>query len=207
MQVTVISDIQLKNELCFSRTEEDSKNTWIEDPAALTRTDICIDLKFINDGSRVKTLQEFTNTLIIVNDVAGSLKDLPGNFARINGWPTLLKKEIIECCCHDIHRSIIENIFSSFGKKTEFVPDISGLVTARVISMIINEAYYTLEENVSTKEDIDLAMKLGTNYPYGPFEWSQLIGLKKITALLETLSKENKRYTPSALLKKESSLS
>jgi 3-hydroxyacyl-CoA dehydrogenase len=47
--------------------------------------------------------------------------------------------------------------------------------------MIINEAYFALEDNVSTKAETDIAMKLGTNYPYGPFEWGQLIGLKKST--------------------------
>jgi 3-hydroxybutyryl-CoA dehydrogenase len=46
-------------------------------------------------------------------------------------------------------------------------------------------------------------MKRGTNYPYGPFEWSRLIGLKNIYELLVTLSGENKRYTPAPLLEKE----
>ena len=69
--------------------------------------------------------------------------------------------------------------------------------------MIINEAYFTLEEKVSTKEEIDTAMKLGTNYPYGPFEWGQKIGLKKVNELLTTLAETNSRYTPAALLQKE----
>ena len=49
-------------------------------------------------------------------------------------------------------------------------PDIPGFISARVVSMIINEAYFALEEEVSSKEEIDTAMKLGTNYPYGPFD-------------------------------------
>ena len=71
--------------------------------------------------------------------------------------------------------------------------------------MIINEAYFTLEENVSTKEEIDIAMKLGTNYPYGPFEWSKKIGLKNIADLLKELFITEKRYQPAALLLKEAS--
>jgi 3-hydroxybutyryl-CoA dehydrogenase len=43
-------------------------------------------------------------------------------------------------------------------------------------------------------------MKLGTNYPLGPFEWSRLIGLEKIAALLVRLSAENTRYTPASSL-------
>jgi 3-hydroxybutyryl-CoA dehydrogenase len=68
--------------------------------------------------------------------------------------------------------------------------------------MIINEAYYALEENISTKDQIDVAMKLGTNYPYGPFEWSERIGVEKIYLLLKNLSANNKRYTIAAALKK-----
>ena len=76
-----------------------------------------------------------------------------------------------------------------------------GFIAARIIAMIINEAYYALEENVSTKEQIDIAMKLGTNYPYGPFEWSEKIGIEKIYLLLEKLSVQNKRYTIAGSLK------
>jgi 3-hydroxybutyryl-CoA dehydrogenase len=41
---------------------------------------------------------------------------------------------------------------------------------------------------------MDIAMKFGTNYPYGPFEWANLIGLSKIAKLLEILSLKNDRY-------------
>ncbi len=69
--------------------------------------------------------------------------------------------------------------------------------------MIINEAYFTLDEEVSSKEEIDTAMKLGTNYPYGPFAWGETIGLKHVSVLLSTLAKTNARYTASSLLQKE----
>ena len=84
-----------------------------------------------------------------------------------------------------------------------FVPDIPGMVTARILAMIINEAYFTLQENVSTKEEIDIAMKLGTSYPYGPFEWSEKIGLKNIHNLLIELSKTDKIYKPSEAMERE----
>ena len=70
------------------------------------------------------------------------------------------------------------------------------MITPRVIAMIINEAYFTLQAGVSTKEEIDTAMKLGTNYPYGPFEWADKIGLNRIKTLLQTLSKTDTRYLP-----------
>ena len=61
--------------------------------------------------------------------------------------------------------------------------------------------FFALEEKVSTEEEIDVAMKTGTNYPYGPFEWSKKIGLRDIYSLLTALSKEQNRYQPSVLLK------
>ena len=97
----------------------------------------------------------------------------------------------------------VRDVFSSLGWKYRIVPDVPGMVTARVISMIINEAYFTLQAGVSTKDEIDTAMKLGTNYPYGPFEWSRKIGLKNIYALLLALSKIDARYQPCELLQKE----
>jgi 3-hydroxybutyryl-CoA dehydrogenase len=72
-----------------------------------------------------------------------------------------------------------------------------------VLAMIINEAWFTLGENVSTKQEIDTAMKLGTNYPYGPFEWCNKIGIKNIYSLLKKLSENNARYKPAPLLEKE----
>jgi 3-hydroxybutyryl-CoA dehydrogenase len=129
---------------------------------------------------------------------------LPVNFIRINGWPTFLKRKVVESSCNsDDLEASAEKIFSLFNRIAEWVPDVPGFITARVISMIINEAYFTLDEKVSGKNEIDIAMKLGTNYPYGPFEWSEKIGLKKVYELLTMLSKTNSRYEPADLLKKE----
>jgi 3-hydroxybutyryl-CoA dehydrogenase len=89
------------------------------------------------------------------------------------------------------------------GRKTEWVPDVAGFITPRVVATVINEAFLALEENVSVETEIDTAMKLGTNYPYGPFEWGQKIGLQNIHSLLDALSKEQIRYKPSKLLKEK----
>ena len=69
--------------------------------------------------------------------------------------------------------------------------------------MIINEAWFAYADGVSTQQDIDLAMKLGTNYPYGPFEWGNKIGLNNIINLLLSMSEENSRYAPAPLLIKQ----
>ena len=62
-----------------------------------------------------------------------------------------------------------------------------GFTFPRVLSLIVNEAYYALEENVASKENIDQAMLYGVNYPQGPFAWGERIGLEKICMLLDEL--------------------
>jgi 3-hydroxybutyryl-CoA dehydrogenase len=57
----------------------------------------------------------------------------------------------------------------------------------RVISCIVNEAFLALSEGVATAEDIDRAMKLGANYPKGPFEWVEEIGAHSIVETLDSL--------------------
>ncbi len=79
-------------------------------------------------------------------------------------------------------------MLAHFGRRVEWLPDEPGFVTPRVISMIINEAYFAFAEGVSTPEEIDTAMKLGTNYPYGPIEWGNRIGLQNVVRLLKKLA-------------------
>ena len=85
------------------------------------------------------------------------------------------------------------------------VGDRVGMVTPRVICMIINEAFYTLQEGTASREDIDSGMKLGTGYPFGPFEWSERIGIRHVYELLEAMWEDTheERYKICPLLKKE----
>jgi 3-hydroxybutyryl-CoA dehydrogenase len=108
---------------------------------------------------------------------------------------------LLEACCRsEERRTAAEAVFAFLGKKAHWLPDDPGFITARVVSMIINEAYLALAEGVSAKEEIDTAMKLGTAYPYGPFEWAEKIGQHNVVALLQKLAQSQPRYTPAALL-------
>lgn len=203
MKVVVIATNELKEELSVQGIHPDTDITWLNEPSAESGADCIIDLLFDNDPARTDQLNKTGASTIIVNDVAAA-GNISEHFVRINAWPGFLKRHITEAACdNEKAKANAENIFKSFGKTVEWVADKPGFITARVISMIINEAYLALEEEVSSKEEIDTAMKLGTNYPYGPFEWAQKIGLKNVYSLLEKLSRSNARYQPSALLKKE----
>ncbi len=140
---------------------------------------------------------------VFINSVIETLeeKELPKNVSRINGWPGFLQRSTWEIATND--KGIAGQVFKGLGWNIAFVRDEPGLVAARVISMIINEAFFALEEGVSTIDEIDLAMKLGTNYPYGPFEWLDKIGVENIYSLLKRLSLKDKRYSVSRLLEEK----
>ncbi|MBT5750931.1 MAG: 3-hydroxybutyryl-CoA dehydrogenase [Flavobacteriales bacterium] len=74
----------------------------------------------------------------------------------------------------------------------------------RVLVMLINEAVDALFLNIATKEDIDLAMTKGVNYPKGLLAWADEIGVSNVLKQLENLQAEyaEERYRPSPLLKR-----
>lgn len=143
----------------------------------------------------------FENKPVIINEVVHTLQELnlAENFHRMNGWPGFLQRQIWEVASNSPNS--IKDLLASFDRKIYFVKDEPGFVSARVVSMIVNEAFFALDENISTKTEIDLAMKTGTNYPFVPFEWAEKIGIENILKLLERLSETEERYLPARALK------
>jgi 3-hydroxybutyryl-CoA dehydrogenase len=211
MRICVLADDLLKSEFLQKGIPDDVEVIWADTFKALysiSDIDVYFDLLFKMDKERIDRLCKLKEKTIFINAVNDALADSNGSFIRINAWPTMLKRSITELAIHEqSQESAISAIFKKLQWNHQLVPDIPGMITPRVIAMIINEAYYTLEQKVSTKDEIDVAMKLGTNYPMGPFEWSEKIGLKRIYSLLNTLSYTEKRYLPSTLLKQEAELS
>ncbi len=203
MKIVVITNDDLKQELLAQGMADSVQVEWQEEPNLVKGADAYIDLLFDNSAERAEQLIKLQPAVIIITAVNNSASELPTGFVRINGWNSFLKRPLVEAAITTSNKETTEKIFACFNKTVEWVPDIPGFITARVVSMIINEAFFTLEEKVSTKEEIDTAMKLGTNYPYGPFEWSSIIGLKKVYELLTALAQTNFRYTPSPLLQQE----
>jgi len=207
MKIVVVASDDLKAELLQQGIKEPVAIEWFTDirKATASLADVCIDLLFVaNHDERIVMLEQMAVPLVIINNVTGTNSALPEKFVRINGWPGFLKRPVIEASSgSENNKKNTVPVFNCFNKKTEWVADVPGFITARIISMIVNEAYFALEQQVSTKDEIDIAMKTGTNYPYGPFEWGKLIGIKNIYALLMELSRLDKRYQPSDLLKQE----
>lgn len=207
MRLVVLTNEQLKEELLSTGINDSCVIDWINSSkefSSYTDADGMIDLLFEQNAYDTSHLNDFLNKPIFVNSMNRTVAEIVLPVIRINAWPGFLKRNIAEVCCnYNTGKNEAERILNSLNRKAEWVPDIKGFISGRVVSMIINEAYFALQENVSTKEEIDVAMKLGTNYPFGPFEWSKKIGLKNIGGLLTELSLSEKRYQPAELLLNE----
>ena len=178
-----------KNEMIFSQS-----------PASIIESEYDAFF-FLTDFWKSINVKNFSKKPVLIHSVIDTLSQLntPENISRINAWPGFLQRSLWEITSNDEQK--IQPVFEGLGQKIIFVKDEPGFVSARVISMIINEAFYAVGERVSTQKEIDLAMKLGTNYPNGPFEWAQKIGVKNIYDLLKKLSEKEKRYLPAPALK------
>jgi 3-hydroxybutyryl-CoA dehydrogenase len=200
MKIVVVATDEQWDELTKTRPE----NGW-------QRVNDCKDFITTSDADAFFNLKdhsilpEFASLAkpVFINSVIQTLADLqaPDNILRINAWPGFLKRSAWEITGEVTED--IESIFKKLDVKVSTVADEPGFIAARIIAMIINEAYFAVSDGVSSKKEIDTAMKLGTNYPYGPFEWAELIGKSNVLELLKKLSLTDKRYLPAALLIKE----
>jgi 3-hydroxybutyryl-CoA dehydrogenase len=78
----------------------------------------------------------------------------------------------------------------ALGKDPVKTKDVPGFIVNRVLMPMLNEAVFALEEGVGTAEDIDKAMKLGTNQPIGPIALIDLIGLDVTLNVIDVLYSE-----------------
>jgi 3-hydroxybutyryl-CoA dehydrogenase len=121
-----------------------------------------------------------------------------------NGLPTLLNRPVLEVSLlNPQHEEKLKDICAALDTEYLLVDDRVGMVTPRILCMIINEACYTLQERTASIADIDQGMKLGTNYPKGPFEWANQLGVKNVYDVLHAVYEDTKeeRYKICPLLK------
>ncbi len=136
----------------------------------------------------------------------------PQRLVGIGALPSLLEGGLIEFAYSPVTDEsalkAAEQFARDLGKESARVQDSMGLVLPRILCMLVNEAYFALTENVTLPDDIDTAMKLGTNYPFGPVEWAERIGVRQVyavmTALHRTLGED--RYRAAPLLQKAAAL-
>ncbi|GAB4579512.1 MAG: hypothetical protein Fur0022_22500 [Anaerolineales bacterium] len=100
-------------------------------------------------------------------------------------------------------REAAEEFVRSLGRIPLWIEDSPGLILPRMICMLINEAAFAVLEGVADAETIDLAMRLGVNYPRGLVEWGRELGFSRVIAVLEHLRAEygEERYRVCRLLR------
>jgi 3-oxoadipyl-CoA thiolase len=92
---------------------------------------------------------------------------------------------------------LAQELFASIGKGVMLVEDSPALFLGRVVGSIVNEAVTAVHEDVATADDIDTAMRLGTNYPVGPIAWGREIGGARVTRILQRLAQaEGAAFAP-----------
>ena len=185
------------------------------DPA----TDVVVDTLAHGSGEKRRLVEEIDAAvpgaaLVLSSCIRWSTTTL-GSWSRrperVVGFATfhpLARRDVIELArgldTGDDAMAAADSLVERLGKESAVVKDAPGLVFPRILSLIINEAVRSLDEGVATAEEIDVALRLGTNYPQGPLRWADEIGLDEVLAVLEGLLEEtgDDRYRPAPLLRK-----
>ncbi|CAN5288623.1 hypothetical protein BH09BAC1_BH09BAC1_15640 [soil metagenome] len=213
MDILVLGDKRRATELVqrIPKTHQVTHSTKIND-ASLPRYNIIFDLNFDDDSNNLQYYSYLRNKLIVVGAVKKQLADAVCNYhgqvkcnlIGMNTLPSFIDRDLMELSIMGKESlPLVENLSQTLKWPFKVVDDRVGMITPRVIMMIINEACYTLQEGTAAIKDIDQAMKLGTNYPQGPFEWADLIGIKEVYETLDALYRDTKdeRYKICPLLK------
>ena len=204
MTVAILANQSTKDEILRKGVPPEVEVIWVDSLSSLkmTEADAWFDLQFRNDRERISHSKGISP--LFIGAVEVTTEQLPENAIRINSWPGMLERPLVEIAAGNENAlKQATRILEELQWKFELSPDIPGFISARVVAEIINEAYFTLEAGTSTKNEIDIAMKLGTNYPNGPFEWCKIIGIKNVYELLLEISVTDDRYIPSSALKSE----
>ena len=193
----------------FLRTEIEEKkwnNTieinWVQslDELLSGKADAYFDFAFENSREHITAIKGLKKP-VFISETNLTTAEINQTFIRVNCWPGMISRPLLEIAAGtDADITAGQEILELLGWNYRVVPDIPGFISCRILATIINEAYFTLQAGVSSRKEIDTAMKLGTNYPYGPFEWAERIGISNIIGLLNKLSMGDSRYQPAQLL-------
>ena len=152
------------------------------------------------------------NTILATNTSSVSITQIAAVTARpdkvigmhfMNPVPVMKLVEVIRGYnTSDRVANHIMEISKDLGKTPVEVNDYPGFIANRILMPMINEAIYSLYENVAGVEQIDTVMKLGMAHPMGPLQLADFIGLDVCLSILHVLHDGfgNPKYAPCPLL-------
>ncbi|KPB06516.1 3-hydroxyacyl-CoA dehydrogenase [Bacillus sp. CHD6a] len=148
-----------------------------------------------------------SNTSTMSPTEIGSFTSRPEKVIAMHFFNPVHKMKLVEIVrgleTSDETVEFIRDVAEKMGKETVVVNEFPGFVTSRISALVGNEAFYMLQEGVGTPEEIDKAIKLGLNYPMGPFELGDLVGLDtRLNNLKYLHEKLGEKYRPAPLLEK-----
>lgn len=196
--------IGLLQQHAFAQLQPDWKATLNhEEPPATSNYDAIVDLNLDQAPHRLRHYAILQNVLVLgcaVTETLGAMavaatkatgQQLQCRLFGMNALPGFIQNTGWEISAlHPADMAKIPETFTFLPFGVQPVQDRIGMVGARVVCRIINEAYYMRQEGSATEADIEQAMKLGVNYPYGPFEWARRVGIANVYQVLEGLRLE-----------------
>ncbi|WP_264739106.1 3-hydroxyacyl-CoA dehydrogenase [Cytobacillus firmus] len=146
-----------------------------------------------------------TNTSTMSPTEMGSFTKRPDKVIAMHFFNPVQKMPLVEIIkgleTSEVTAQSIKRAAEQMGKETVVINEFPGFVTSRISALVGNEAFYMLQEGLGTPEEIDKAIKLGLNYPMGPFELGDLVGLDtRLNNLKYLHSKLGEKYRPAPLL-------
>ena len=214
--IFVIGDAQRISEFQARTAHITTNFQYIEEGKKLPdlrQAKVLFDLTLDENHQRLAEYASLPDLFVIAAAVKYSLAEMAASqdapllckLAGINALPTFLEKKNWEISLwNESSAKDLKALLDTWEIPFQLVDDRVGMVTPRLLFMIINEACFTVQEGTAAALDIDQAMRLGVNYPGGPFEWADKIGVNHIYEVLMRLREDStdSRYKVAPLLKK-----
>ncbi len=196
----------LANISTYTNLQEGVQDADLVIEAATENTELKLKIfKQLDEFAPASTILATNTSSISVTQIASVTKraDKVIGMHFMNPVPVMKLVEIINGFTTDasVTKTIVD-ISKQLGKIPCVVNDYPGFIANRILMPMINEAIYSLYENVAGVEEIDTIMKLGMAHPMGPLQLADFIGLDVCLSILNVLHNGfgNQKYAPCPLL-------
>jgi 3-hydroxybutyryl-CoA dehydrogenase len=190
----------------FSSISEGIKETDLVIEAATENIDLKLKIfSQLDEASKPETILTSNTSSISITKIAAVTKraDKVIGMHFMNPVPVMKLVEVIRgYSTSDETTNEVMELSKQLGKVPVEVNDYPGFIANRILMPMINEAIYSLYENVAGVEEIDTVMKLGMAHPMGPLQLADFIGLDVCLAIMNVLYNGfgNQKYSPCPLL-------